>query len=210
MSVTEFALLRLLPSITTTSPTLPANLKAARDAMQSFSGFPFSFYSCVEDPDIIFIIGGWPSAKFHWESWIPSKQNQGLLSLFEDEVEVELMFHVDVNRRELEGIEERGVVAVRRHKVGDDEKKGLKDNLERAVVGSERMIGGWRVEQGFVKGKELVTDGLGGETEEWVLFAGLSRDEHMAVAQTEESKKYSRFLKEVEEVDVKHGVKMEI
>ena len=218
MSVIELALLRLVSINTATSPPLLAHLKTAKDAMESFSGFLFSYYHCLEDPSLIFIVGGWPSAKFHWEEWIPSSQNQELLTVLKDEVEVEYMFHVDLDRKSLENVESQEIVAIGRHTIKPDGRAAfdktfgeVKSSLETGIGGSEKVRGGWRVEKGFLKGEELVTDGMGGEEDEWVLFTGWeSRDAHMAFAKTQEFEEYGKTRACVERFDIKHGVKMDV
>ena len=218
MAVTEFALLRLIPPTTAPNPSLLSHLKTAKDAMESFSGYPFTYYHCLEDPTVIFIVGGWPSAKFHWEEWIPSSQNQEMLTTLKDEVDVEFMFHVDLDCKSLDGVESQKVVAFVRHKIKAGAKTGfektfndVKGGLEKVIGGGELVRGGWRVEKGFVKGEEVVTDGMSGENDEWVLFSGWqSKESHEAFGHTEESKRYGKIFEFVETFDIQHCVKLDV
>jgi heme-degrading monooxygenase HmoA len=216
MAVTELALLHLLPPTNATDASLLSHLRQAKSAMEASSGFPFHFFHCLEDPSLIFILGGWPSVQYHMEEWIPSKENQELLEVLKDEVEVEYMFHLDLDRKEREVPVGTVVMAFGRHFIRSGEKEGfervfeeVKGKLEGFIGGKERVVGAWRVDWGYVNGE--APKGHEKEKEEWVLFTGWeSKERHMEFAQTEEFMAYSRIRAFVEGADTKHGVKMEV
>ena len=149
MPVTELALLRILPPSTGNepelSPTLLSHLRLAKDGMEKASGFKFYYLHCIEDPSLIFILGGWPSVQFHMEEWIPSQENQDSLKIMKGEVDVEWMFHLDLDPNERESVLGGKVIAVVRHFVKDGEREAfgrcfgeVKGNLE-GYVGGERQ-----------------------------------------------------------------------
>ena len=67
MAVTELALVHILSPNTITTPALLQHLRVARDAMENASGYPFYFLRCLEDPSLVYYLGGWPSVSFHME-----------------------------------------------------------------------------------------------------------------------------------------------
>jgi hypothetical protein len=208
MTVTEFAILRILPSHDQgnvnpppgiISPTLLSHLKAAASSMSSFSGgLPFTFYQSLTDPALIFLIGGWQSARSHWEEWIPSQQNQELLELLKGMVEVVEMWHIDVPRERVERVEGwggEGVVSVEKWKgkVKARERVGgemgfeeVKDMVQKGVGRDAQVesVGGWRMEKGFAKGEDVVMEemGQGDGGGEWVLFTGCESQEEYAMS----------------------------
>ena len=214
MPVTELALLHILksskegePELT---PTLLNHLRLAKEAMEKASGLKFYYLQCMEDPSLIFILGGWPSVKFHMEEWIPSQENQDLLRLMEGEVEVEYMFHLDLDPKEREGVIGSKVVAVVSHFVKKDEEKEfekcfeeVKGKLEENIGGHERVTRAWRMDRGFVKGDEPAKQKEG---EEWVLFSGWdSLEKHHEFGKSEDSKEYSKIFAHTDGIDIKHG-----
>lgn len=217
MAVTELALLRIHPPITAKDSSLLSHLKAAKEAMEKFSGFAFTYYHCLGDPSLILIVGGWPSVEFHMKQWLPSKDNQDLLDLLKDEVSVDWMWHVELEPEARASVEKAKTLAITRHRIkeghGQDFEKCFKEvkgKLEGFIGGSQFVNGGWRTDRGFVN--EGIEDGFkDGVSAEWVLFTGWdSQDAHGAFAKTKEFDEYGRIREFVDSFDVKHGVKMEV
>ncbi|KAH7045803.1 hypothetical protein B0J12DRAFT_576639 [Macrophomina phaseolina] len=164
MAVTELALLRLRPGASFRAPTLRANLQKAKKAMEDFTQQPFHYFVQVEDPTFFYILGSWPSAKYHFQEWIPSPANQELLELLKDQIDVEWMFHLDVEKSHLPL--NAPILAIGRHYIAPDKRTGfsqtfnaVKHNLE-GFTAPRKASGGWRLE------KEAP------DKEEWILFSG--------------------------------------
>ncbi|KAK9357293.1 hypothetical protein V1504DRAFT_398923, partial [Lipomyces starkeyi] len=77
---------------------LRASLLRAKKAMESFTNRRFYFYNQVEDQSYIYIIGSWPSLSQHTNEWIPSKENREMLELLKDRLDVDWMFHLDIDQ----------------------------------------------------------------------------------------------------------------
>jgi len=212
MVVTELALLRLRPGTTAQTPSLLVNLLKAKNVMEHASKSKFHYYHCVEDPEVIYIIGAWSSVRFHMDEFIPSQANQELLALLKDQVSVEWMFHVDVDQdvRPLP-LDAAAVLAIGRHIVKDNEKQIVQETfnenkleLDAFAGGTDKVVGGWRIDQGYDPGSEGVKD-------EFVLFTGWeSVERHHAFATTEGFQKYSKIRDRIEVVDIKHAIKLEV
>jgi len=97
MLVTELARLSLQPDTESIVSRIAGEPREAKEVMQQASGFEFWYYQCVEDPNVIFILGSWPSVDFHMREFIPSQPNQELLASLKDQVTVEWMFHLNID-----------------------------------------------------------------------------------------------------------------
>ncbi|WEW61667.1 hypothetical protein PRK78_007159 [Emydomyces testavorans] len=214
MPITELALLHLKPTITTTTttnPNLQSALRSAKHAMESFTNHPFHLYTQVEDPSYIYIIGSWSSLTQHLEQWIPSPANQALLKSTRDLLDVEWMFHLDIDQlvTNEEGSEEgtmpfsAPVIAIVRHFVEEGKKEEFLDVFDRnkgllvEATAPQPICGGWRMDGEQESGRE------GAERDEFVLFSGW-RDvaHHFEFAQTEE---FERIEPEPPEVALWYG-----
>ncbi|KAL6245612.1 hypothetical protein RBB50_007611 [Rhinocladiella similis] len=212
MPVTELALLRLRPGTEWPAAELIAHLRKAKSVMESASGFKFCYYRAVEDPDVIFIFGEWPSVEFHMTNFIPSQENQELLELLKDQVTVEWMFHLDIDQTQSPLPWHRRVIAVVRHFIADGEKESFqatfqenKHNLEAFIGGSDRVVGGWRIDKG-------VDPSLEGELKsEYVLISGWrSVEQHQDFAKTEGFQKYGQIRNHLAGADIKHAVRVDL
>jgi hypothetical protein len=100
MTVTELAILHALSDGNGKVPSeeLLANLKSAKQVLESNSGYSFSFFQQLEDPTIIYILGAWSSTALH-EAFLPSSQNLALLDLFKGQIDIEniLMHHLELD-----------------------------------------------------------------------------------------------------------------
>lgn len=207
MPITELALLRLTPDTCRTSPTLASALSTAKTAMESFTSYPFYFYTQVEDPAYIYVIGRWDSLAQHVDEWIPSDANQDILKSVKGLVDVVWLVHMDLGQRKVPV--EAGVMRIDRYGV----KKGRKGDVERVVEGQKSALdracapisvaGGWRID----------CEEEGGDArDEYVLFRGWRHvREHEEYSQTEECKVYYRKMRDsLEMLDVKHAVRWDI
>ncbi len=211
MAVTELALLRIVERSTESPLVLSAelrnHLRLGKEAMEKASGYKFYYLHCLEDSTLIFIVGGWPSIPFHMEEWIPSQENQALLKLLEGKVNVEWMFHLDLDPNERGFPLEKEMVTVGRHFVEAGNTKWfeegfseVREKLENCMGGKGNLKSGWRIDRGYIKDGE---DGAGMDGEEWVLLTGQDKQEY-----DWESREYFKLRRPVEGVDIKHGISL--
>lgn len=95
MPITEIALLRLRAE--GPSPTTKKNLIQAQYAQTKYSKHLAHFFRQVEDPQRVYITGGWESVAVHTGDWITSETNLTNLGRLKDDVDVEWMFHLDID-----------------------------------------------------------------------------------------------------------------
>ena len=209
MPVTEVAQLTLQLSTDVSSPSLLANLAKAKSVMEKASGFEFRYYHSVEEPNVIFILGAWPSVDFHMQEFIPGQPNQEVLELLKDMVTVDWMFHLDLDQSEKPLPLKRAIIAIARHFVRDGDKDGFnatfednKHELEAFTGGSDQVVGGWRLDKGF---DPSITGDKG--KDEFVLFTGWDTvEQHFDFAKTEGYQKYSQIRNHINGAESKHAM----
>lgn len=222
MAVTELALVRVIEPAKISDDSLLKILRHAKLAMEKFSGYEFYFLHCVEDPSLFWICGGWPSVQNHMENWIPSEQNQELVKSLDGKAEVLYMWHVDVEPEKREAVMRSKGISITRNFV----KKGEGDRVEEAFgqakgqsegsAGEEEekvvvvVLGGWRIDKGFIK-KSEDSDEHQEEGAEWVVFKGWkSKEGFLDIERGEKFQAFAKLAECVDKVDVKHGVLLEI
>ncbi|KAF2497918.1 hypothetical protein BU16DRAFT_580486 [Lophium mytilinum] len=222
MTITELALLRLLPPTTSTTPSLLSALANAKTVMESYTHHRFHILQQVEDPTLLYILGEWDSLTQHMEGFIPSATNQALLTSLHGIVEVVSLTHYDVPLTQLpvpDAVEKKGrrgngngkgVVSIARHFV----KAGQKGKFEEAFEANKGELQeyvapgvcgwGWRVD------REKEEEGQG-EREEFVLFSPWeSVDAHVGFGKTEAFERYAGFREWIDGADVKHARVLEL
>lgn len=210
MAVTELACLRLA-SEKSPSPDLLEKLAKARSVMEKASGYEFHYYRCIENPELIYIIGAWPSVDIHMQEFIPSPANQDLLAILKDDIAVEWMFHLDIDQTKHKLPLHRPTVGIVRHFIKDGQKdqfqKTFKENkhhLESFIGGEEAVVGGYRLDFGFDPSLESDRN-----DDEFVLFTGWNDvEQHGSFAETEGFEKYARIRDHIRGADIKHAVRL--
>lgn len=203
MTVTELALLRLQSGASFHDATLRVKLRKAKLAMESFTQQPFHYFVQIEDPTLFYIIGSWLSPTQHFQEWVPSPANQELLELLKDEIRVEYMFHVDIEKAKLPL--NAPVMAIGRHFVPSDKRSGfaqtfnaVKHNVE-SFTAPRNVAGGWRLE------KE------GEHKDEWVLFTGWDEVAHHGrFGESDAFQEYGKIRDFASGFEVKHVKEMDV
>ena len=204
MTVTELALLRLLPPTTVSTPSLMATLAKGKTAMQNFTGRRFYYLQQVEDPALIYVFGEWESLDQHMNGFVASSENKELLDVLKGQMAIEWVVHLDVEHKDLPSAEEISdgtkVYSIGRHFVKPVQKSDFtetfqenKHNLQ-GYVTQGKIGGGWRVDKD-------------GDKEEWVLFCPWKNvDEHLGFANNEGFAKYAKIRDHTDGVDIKHAM----
>lgn len=97
MPVTEFALFRLKeqgPSAKTKS-----SFRDVIKEQSAWSNYPVNFLRQEEDSALVYLLGGWASVAEHFGDWITSEPNQRLLAELKDAIDIEWLFHLDIDVR---------------------------------------------------------------------------------------------------------------
>lgn len=153
MPVTEFSRLTLKPGLNEAQTTLAKKtLSRARKLMQDFTTYPFYIFQETENPAHIYIVGQWASIDQHMNAWIPSAENQSPLKDLESLVEIDFMFHFDVDVGSVPPVKHAPMFSVGRHVMESGKRAGFEQTFGKrkgALEGYALGVvgGGWRIEK---------------------------------------------------------------
>jgi heme-degrading monooxygenase HmoA len=206
MRVTELIIFRLLPSFTITNPEVLSVLSISKQTLQNYTRLPWTGYNSIEDPSLLYILGGWPSIEVHLEEFDPSPQGERLRQLAAPFLQLESYFHIDVDPLTL-ALNER-TLSIGRNFVEPEKKCKFEEVYEKvkhyleAFIGRKELVkGGWRIDKDPAKRGE----------EEFVLFTWWeSLEKQKQFAKTKGGKKYFKLKDETKGVDIKHGLKYDV
>jgi heme-degrading monooxygenase HmoA len=144
MSVVEVTLLRL-KGVAPYAPALLESLSSVRGILKTQS----EFYSCIEDPTLIFILGLWPSLEAHHE-FLASPRAAEVLGPQETMLEFRWTVHMPLDAMALLPLD-APVLAVNRRQVRDEDSDAYDEERvteEEAILQSSghRVVGGWRLD----------------------------------------------------------------
>lgn len=94
MPITEFALFRLKEQ--TPSAATKASFRDVIKEQSAWSKYPVHFLHQLEDSGLVYLLGGWASVAEHFGEWITSEPNQRLLAELKDAINIEWLFHLDI------------------------------------------------------------------------------------------------------------------
>lgn len=238
MPVTELALLRLLHGTDISDPSFRSTLKhakevmekASRDLASNISSHPSDnpthitdnpalsahhdynpkvhYFTQHEDAKYLYIIGSWPSAALHLESFVPSAENQQILQSLKDKVAVESFVHIYLDEDDIPL--DAPTLVIRRHVMTPWKNanfiEAFDDNKHHMEHFSKRkLVGGWQVEKGERED--------GGENETFVVFSGWDDVEHhRAFGESDRGEEYAKIVEWIDEggLEVRHAVKVDI
>lgn len=95
MPVTEIALLR--SKVPEPTQSTKEGLRAAQHAQSKWANFPVHFVRQEEDATFFYLLAGWDSVAEHAGEWLTSTTNQELLGRLKDDIDIEWVFHLDVD-----------------------------------------------------------------------------------------------------------------
>ncbi|KAF2635848.1 hypothetical protein P280DRAFT_473492 [Massarina eburnea CBS 473.64] len=144
MPVLEVTQLQL-KGVTPSSPALLESLSIVRGILKTQS----EFYSCIDDPTLIFILGLWPSLEAHAE-FLSSTHAGEILGPQEAMLEFRWAVHVGLNDMTALPLE-APVLSLTRRTVNDgdvDAYKKATTKEEQAIISSSshKVVSGWRLD----------------------------------------------------------------
>ena len=96
MAIIELAHISL-KGLTATDPQLKKNLKEVKRVIEEYSKLQTRFYTQIDDPSTMFVIGAWESKEHHQEGFDGSPQQGGILELIKDQMGIDWMHYMDVD-----------------------------------------------------------------------------------------------------------------
>lgn len=222
MAVTELALFHLKSNKSLDSPEnerIKSKLLSAIKAQAAYASYPVYLFSQVEDPSYLYLLGGWDSVETHMKEWIPSAENQQLLSTLQDGVEVIWLQHIDIEppSHAIPKLNNKSgwptiplaapVIAIGRHFLGTSKKDEFQNTFNankhylEAFTEPRSLGGGWRSDP------ELAEDGENGYKEEFVLFSGWDTvADHFKFAESDGFIDFSKIRETLDGAEIKHVI----
>ncbi|KAF3483206.1 uncharacterized protein GIQ15_02530 [Arthroderma uncinatum] len=223
MAITELAVLKLRPAALTAdnkpNETTTSFLRGAKQGMESYTGFPFYIFTQLEDPAYVYIVGNWESLSQHYDDWIPSDANQGLLESGKDLFDIAGLAHLDIDQQELGLPCDSPMLALGWFHMLPEQKEAFIKAWEANVpflkqfTAPHTVRSGWRIDgERKVDGKEVTVKDEGEpEVEEFVAFTGWRDVSHNdSFAQSEGFSQHQQLVDHVTKVEMKRLVKLDL
>ncbi|EXJ91878.1 hypothetical protein A1O3_00428 [Capronia epimyces CBS 606.96] len=98
MAIIEFAHISLKNGLTASDQTLKNNTKEVKRVIEEYSSLPTLFYTQIDEPSIMFVIGAWESKDKHQYGFNGSPQQDKILELIQDQMGIDWMHYMDVDQ----------------------------------------------------------------------------------------------------------------
>ncbi|CEO60495.1 hypothetical protein PMG11_05120 [Penicillium brasilianum] len=196
MPITEFALLRLKeqePSAQTKS-----SLRDVVKEQSAWSKYPVNFLRQIEDSSLVYLLGGWASVAEHFGDWITSEPNQRLLAELKDAIDIEWLFHLEIDPSANSIPLNAPVLGISRYFV----QASKKDEFENVFTVGAPHLGEYTAPYGYAGGWRIDKEG---EDEEFVLFSGWNKvEDHFAFAESDAFKEFGKIKDAIKGAVIKH------
>ncbi|OAP61573.1 hypothetical protein AYL99_03776 [Fonsecaea erecta] len=98
MAIIELAHITLKNGIQATDPQLKKNLKEVKRVIEEYSKLQTLFYTQIDDPSVLFVIGAWETKDHHQHGFDGSPQQAEILNLIKDQMGIDWMHYIDVDQ----------------------------------------------------------------------------------------------------------------
>ena len=98
MAIIELALVSLKNGLKASDPTLKKNLKEVKRVIEEYSKLQTLFYTQLDDPSTLFVIGAWETKEHHEHGFNGSPQQGQILELIKDQMDIDWMHYIEVDR----------------------------------------------------------------------------------------------------------------
>ncbi|KIW53788.1 hypothetical protein PV05_06201 [Exophiala xenobiotica] len=96
MAIIELAHISLKNGLTASDPTLKKNLQEVKRVIEEYSKLQTLFYTRIDDPTNMFVIGAWESKDQHQHGFNGSPQQDEILDLIKDQMGIDWMHYMNV------------------------------------------------------------------------------------------------------------------
>ncbi|KAA8915896.1 hypothetical protein TRICI_001910 [Trichomonascus ciferrii] len=167
MAVTELAVLRLKPGVSVADDAeLRTQLRFAKDTMEAYSRHPFYFLQDEDDSEVLYIVGGWESAEFHKDSFVPSPENAEQIRRLQDKLNrVETMYHVEIAPPAIS--DASPIVSIGRYYIYKDKLAEFRQAIDNSIQRIKQVAYPYKVSGGYSIDNPSCT-----KYNEFVLFSG--------------------------------------
>lgn len=101
MAIIELARISLKNGLTADDTQLKKNVKEVKRVIEEYSKLPTIFYTQLDDPSTMFVIGAWPNKDAHQHGFNGSPQQGKILELIKDQMAITWMHYMDVDQTKI-------------------------------------------------------------------------------------------------------------
>ncbi|EXJ93400.1 hypothetical protein A1O1_01792 [Capronia coronata CBS 617.96] len=98
MAIIELAHISLKNGLTASDALLKKNTKEVKRVIEEYSHLPTLFYTQIDEPSTMFVVGAWESTDKHQNGFNGSLQQDQILQLIKDQMEIDWMYYMDVDQ----------------------------------------------------------------------------------------------------------------
>lgn len=98
MAIIELAHIKLKNGLEATDATLKKNTKEVKRVIEEYSKLQTIFYTQIDDPTTMFVIGAWDTKDHHEKGFNGSPQQNQILELIKDQMDITWMHYIDVDQ----------------------------------------------------------------------------------------------------------------
>jgi hypothetical protein len=98
MAIIELAFISLKGDLRADDPQLKKNLKEVKRVIEEYSRLQTLFYTQLDDPSKMFVIGAWETMEQHQNGFDGSPQQGQILELIKDQMAIDWMHYIDVEQ----------------------------------------------------------------------------------------------------------------
>ena len=98
MTIIELAHIVLKDGLKADDAQLKKNLKEVKRVIEEYSKLQTLFYTQLDDPSTMFVIGAWESKDHHQHGFDGSPQQGEILELIKDQMDIDWMHYMDVEQ----------------------------------------------------------------------------------------------------------------
>lgn len=101
MAIIELAHISLKGGLTASDPQLKKNLKEVKRVIEEYSRLETHFFTQLDDPSAMFVIGAWESKDQHQNGFDGSPQQGQILDLIFDQMGIDWMHYIDIEQKNI-------------------------------------------------------------------------------------------------------------
>jgi hypothetical protein len=98
MAIIELAYCSLKNGLTATDAEVKRSLREVKSVIEAYNHLPTVFYTQLDDPSKVFVIGAWESKEQHEHGFVGSPEQKQIIDLTRSQMDIDWMHYMDVQQ----------------------------------------------------------------------------------------------------------------